>query len=89
MENQPGDEQRHLIIINDTRMSWRVIGFVVRAVMMVCLPIGLGVIVGSSAMQWVGFLFGISILFANLVKLKHERTFDDIDAARDYLDGLR
>lgn len=54
-------------------------------------PIALGMIAGSPAMQWAGFVVGVLIMLAAAVSFsKDDRSFDvsEIDRAKAYLDSL-
>lgn len=55
----------------------------------VVVPIGIGVLVQSTAMQWAGFILGLMIILAiGKGRLKQHR-YTTVEAAKAALDGMR
>ena len=82
----------HSIVITDARGFGRWVrrmtfGFVGGASFVV-LPIGLGVYVESTAMQWAGFIMGMMLLFAFNLASHRQHRFRTTDEARDHLDKI-
>jgi len=60
------------------------------SVMIMCLPIYIGVVVGSSAMQWAGFVLGILLFFVMIMEFNRNLPrFHDIDGAIQYLKHMK
>ena len=82
-------KQNHLIVITDARGFGRWLrNFVVHVLGMLALvagPVGVGIVTGSAAMQWVGFVLGIVLLVSVNGKPNRFRTTDE---ARAYLDQI-
>jgi hypothetical protein len=54
----------------------------------IVLPIGLGVLVDSDAMQWVGFVFGLAIMIGFTKQFNDQNTVHSFDEARRLLDRM-
>jgi hypothetical protein len=54
----------------------------------IVLPIGLGVLVDSTAMQWVGFVFGLVLMIGVANQIRKENTVHSFDEARRLLDRM-
>lgn len=75
------------IIINDLRTpKWFRVMLSVTAGFIV--PIGIGIAVDSSAMQWTGFVFGILLMLGLAAADVKKTTFKTIAEAKAYLDTL-
>jgi hypothetical protein len=58
------------------------------ALVLTATPILIGVWVGSAAMQWLGFIFGILLLLGMAFSNQSKNTFASTDEARAYLDKI-
>jgi len=75
------------IIINDLRTpKWFRMMISITAGFIV--PIGIGVVVDSSAMQWTGFVFGILLMVGLAASESKKTTFKTVAEAKAYLDTL-
>lgn len=75
-------------IINNSsvlRMAARAISLTV----LVLTPIAFGAVMNSSAMQWVGFLFGLLFILTSVAKFNRETTFASVDEAIRHLEQLK
>lgn len=76
-----------ITIINASRVM-RNINMIVGITCGTVAPIGLGVLVDSVPMQWVGFMFGVLFLFAFAAR-HAEPKFTNAADAKAYLDELK
>lgn len=51
-------------------------------------PIYVGIITGSSAMQWVGFTWGLVLMALNVAAFANRKRFRTTDEVRAFLDKL-
>jgi len=77
-----------ITIINKSRIS-RAFLTGANITMSFVLPVALGVILDSVAMQWVGFLFGILVMIGTVRHIQKDLTFSTVEQAKAYLDRLR
>ena len=52
-------------------------------------PIALGALLDSAAMQWVGFVMGITVSFGYAYQKDEMMKFKSVDAAIKHLEGLK
>jgi len=79
------DDEMTIYIVNESKLmqtcndalSYGAIGM---------MPILVGVLLQSAAMQWVGFLFTILFVFALAARSKNRTTFTSIEEAVRYLE---
>lgn len=81
-------DHKHTITINDQRSALMWLARSLSITACTLAPIVVGVIVDSPAMQWVGFLFGVLLVFAVSIRLHNEHTVHSIAEARAVLDRL-
>lgn len=60
---------------------WNLISIVLAVV----IPVSIGIAVNSTAMQWVGFFFGVLSIFGWAAKVSKETTFSTYNEAIEYL----
>jgi len=80
------NERRITITLIDGRKNIRWFATLFGIVFSVCGPIMLGVLLDSTAMQWVGFLFGMLCIVAIIYRDSRSHTFDNVEAAKRRLD---
>lgn len=79
------DKRLTITLINSSKTTvwFRKLVSIVGAV---CAPIAIGAYLESSAMQWVGFIFGSVTVIGMAVSESKKNTFDNIEAAKRRLD---
>lgn len=55
----------------------------------VVVPIGIGILVDSAAMQWAGFILGLFIMMGLGKAAVDPRRYTSVQAAKDALDAMR
>jgi hypothetical protein len=80
------DEARIYIAAQPGMATWfrRLVG----GMTMLLGPIAIGIVCDSPAMQWVGFVLGITMLLAIAKQMADRTTFKSTDEARAYLDKI-
>jgi len=58
------------------------------AMLLVLLPILVGILCNSAAMQWAGFVFGFLTFFGLVARLLRQSTSHTLSEARQFLDAL-
>lgn len=79
-------ERKITITLIDARRNRRWLGTLLSISLTVCLPIGLGVALDSTAMQWLGFIFALLALGGIVFSNTKGNSFDNVDAAKARLD---
>lgn len=76
-----------ILIVDDRKLYW--LQQIVETLSLVLIPIFLGWLLGSSAMQWVGFLFGIIAVLAWGNREIDNHTFETTKEAIEHLETKR
>lgn len=80
--------QKHQITITNTKPFAKVMRVTFSTLALTAAPILIGVFVESAAMEWLGFTFGILLLFTLAFSGQSKTTFTTTDEARAYLDKI-
>jgi hypothetical protein len=79
---------KHDIVISDVRTMGRFYRTLTALTSIVVLPVGIGIVAASDAMQWAGFVGGMVILLAFAHSDNSRHTFKTTDEARAFLDKI-
>lgn len=88
MHHQPPMSPRITINIVDSRLP-KFVRITIMLIVVIVMPISLGVLLNSPAMQWVGFAFTLLAVIAMVQQNDVATKFDSVDAAKAYLDKIR
>lgn len=59
------------------------------AVFILCAPIYIGIVTGSSAMQWMGFVLGCLLFLVLVIEYGKNTKYDSIDEAIQVLERMK
>lgn len=59
------------------------------SVLILCTPIYIGVLTGSTAMQWIGFVVGILLFLSLVVEFNKIHRYKSVDEAIRALEAMR
>ena len=81
-------KQVTITIVNNSRVS-KAIQRSATVALTFILPIGIGIVAHSSAMQWAGFAFGLLMVASNAINFNKSNSFSTVDAAKARLDQMK